>query len=322
MQFQGKQIMTAKSQVQVINGFFLKETHKLADTIDYLVTMTKVIKAAAGDLHVIPSRYLSRTTYASLQTKLRKAHQTPFLTSYEAFQELNKKSTLRTTKEYLARMLLVVKGMSPERVSAVLDVWETPRALFEAMKERHAQGVLEEGRRKRGPELMFADMVPGEGRRKIGDALSKAVSPAVVIPFRSTADSRSGTRSGARTTASQARRQRRRPRLRRRKRPRQHRHPPPSTMRRDPLLPWLATRLPLLRLARPRRQRCPSTLRQTSSSPISPPLPLHAPRRLRHAPPPRPCAPTSPHPSRCPLHARSRRHPPAAIAPLLRALAG
>lgn len=176
MPFQGKQIMTAKSQVQVINGFFLKETHKLADTIDYLVTMTKVIKASAGDLNVIPSRYLSRTNYVSLQTKLRADYPTPFLTSYEAFQELNKKNILRTTKEYLARMLLVVKGMSPERVSAVLDVWETTRALYEAMKERHTQGVLEDGRRKRGPELMFADMVPGEGRRKIGDALSKAVS--------------------------------------------------------------------------------------------------------------------------------------------------
>ncbi|BEI81713.1 hypothetical protein CcaverHIS002_0208730 [Cutaneotrichosporon cavernicola] len=176
MQFQGKQIMTAKSQVQVMNGFFLKETHKLADTIDYLVAMTSVIKASAGDLHIIPSRYLSRTNYSSLQTKLRASHpNNPFLTSYEAFQELNKKSNLRTTKEYLARMLLVIKGMSPERVSAMLDVWETPRELYDAMKVRHAQGVLEDGRRKRGPEFMFADVVPGEGRRKIGDALSKAI---------------------------------------------------------------------------------------------------------------------------------------------------
>ncbi|GMK55082.1 hypothetical protein CspeluHIS016_0201380 [Cutaneotrichosporon spelunceum] len=175
MQYQSKQIMTAKSQVQVINGFFLKETHKLSDTIDYLVTMTKVITASAGDLHVIPSRYLSRTTYASLQTKLRANHTYPFLTSYEAFQELNKKSNLRTTREYLARMLLVIKGMSPERVGAMLDVWETPRELYEAMKARYEQGVLGDARRKRGPEFMFADMVPGEGRRKIGDALSKAI---------------------------------------------------------------------------------------------------------------------------------------------------
>lgn len=180
MQYQSKQIMTAKSQVQVINGFFLKETHKLSDTIDYLVTMTKVITASAGDLHVIPSRYLSRTTYASLQTKLRANHTYPFLTSYEAFQELNKKSNLRTTREYLARMLLVIKGMSPERVGAMLDVWETPRELYEAMKARYEQGVLGDARRKRGPEFMFADMVPGEGRRKIGDALSKAVSTALM----------------------------------------------------------------------------------------------------------------------------------------------
>lgn len=177
MQYQGKQIMTAKSQIQVINGFFLKETNKLSDTIDYLVIMTKVIKELTRDLHVIPSRYLSRTNYAALQTKLRETYpDRAFLTSYEAYQALNKKSNLRTAKEYLARMLLVVKGMSPERVSAVLDVWETPRQLYESMKTRYAQGVIGEGRKKRGPELMFADMVKGEGRRKIGDALSRAVS--------------------------------------------------------------------------------------------------------------------------------------------------
>lgn len=177
MQYHGKQIMTAKSQLQVINGFYLKETKKLSDTIDYLVTMTKVIKSMAKDLHIIPSRFLQRTTYAALQTKLREAHKDKvFLTSYEAYQALNKKSNLRTVQEYLARMLLRVKGMSPERVSAMLDVWQTPRALYEAMKARHAQGIIVDGRKKRGPELMFADMINGVGRRKIGDALSKKVS--------------------------------------------------------------------------------------------------------------------------------------------------
>lgn len=209
MQYQGKQIMTAKSQIQVINNFFLKETVKLSDTIDYLVVMTKVIKELVGDLHVIPSKYLSRTTYASLQVKLRAAYpDTVFLTSYEAYQVLNKKSNLRTVKEYLARMLLVVKGMSPERVSAVLDVWETPKSLYESMKTRHAQGIIVDGRKKRGPELMFADMVPGVGRRKIGDALSKAVSIAQLCRRGEPADISSGRLCGARTPLHQALRQR------------------------------------------------------------------------------------------------------------------
>lgn len=177
MEFNGKQIMTAKSQVQVVSGFFLKETHKLSDTIDFLVTMTDVVSGLVRDLHVIPSRFISRTSYAPLQRRLRE--QNPgeaFLSSFEVFQSLNDKTAARTVYEGLGRMLLCVRGMSPEKVSAILDCWDTPRALYEAMALRHSRGLLHSGKKTRGPEMMFADDVPGEGRRKIGDVLSKAVS--------------------------------------------------------------------------------------------------------------------------------------------------
>lgn len=176
MEFHGKAIMTAKSQIQVVNRFFLKETLKLNDTIDWLATMTRVVIRSLGDLHVIPSRHLSRPTYAALQSRLRAEHPgRAFLTSYEAYQALNDKSASRTLREGLARMLLCIKGMSPERVAAVIDVWETPRALYEAMVARHAEGARGEGKKARLAEHMFADDVPGEGRRKIGDAQSKAL---------------------------------------------------------------------------------------------------------------------------------------------------
>jgi crossover junction endonuclease MUS81 len=86
-------------------------------------------------------------------------------------------------------MLLSVKGMSAEKVSAILDTWETPRDIWDALKARHElSGVVEEigeeSQKKkkvkvRGPDLFFADTVQGEGRRKVGDALSKEVSPVV-----------------------------------------------------------------------------------------------------------------------------------------------
>lgn len=181
MEFNGKQIMTAKSQIQVTSGFFLKETHKLSDTIDFLVTMTNVVGSLVRDLFVIPSRYISRTSYAALQSRLREEYPGKvFLSSFDDYQSLNDKSAARTVYEGLGRMLLCVKGMSPEKVSAILDRWDTPRALYEAMVRRHARGMIGEGRKARGPEMMFADDVPGEGRRKIGDLLSKAVSALAV----------------------------------------------------------------------------------------------------------------------------------------------
>ena len=202
MEFNGLQIMTAKSQIQVINGFLLRETHKLSETIDFLVTMTQVITTSliGSDLHVIPTRYLSRSSYGTLQAHLRKTRpDTTYLTSFQSYQDLNDKNASKTLKERFARMLLCVKGMSAERVSAVLDEFDTPRSLWEALKERRNEeeeykqklgaehglgGDVDEtdgkARKKkdkhRGPDMFFADRIKGDGRRKIGDALSKAVS--------------------------------------------------------------------------------------------------------------------------------------------------
>lgn len=201
--------MTAKSQIQVHNRFFLKETTKISQTIDFLVTMTNAIKSslATTDLHIIPPRYLSRSTYQALQVHLRQTSPSiTYLTSFEAYQELNDKNASRTLKVAFGRMLLSVKGMSAERVSAILDIWETPLEMWEAVKARKAaaaaavalesetgsgsvSGVVAGDKvrsnakkiKVRGPELFFADTVKGEGRRKIGDALSKEVSRSLCL---------------------------------------------------------------------------------------------------------------------------------------------
>jgi crossover junction endonuclease MUS81 len=180
--------MTAKSQIQVHNHFFLKETHKLSETISFLTTMTNIIIArhAARPLNVIPTRYLSRPTYIALQNHLKMIRPSEtYHTSFEAYQELNDKSGSKTLREAFARMLFCVKGMSAERVSAVLDEFDTPKALWDAMR-RHEEGfvgaVEEESQSKkgktktRGKQMFFADRVQGEGRRKVGDALSRDVS--------------------------------------------------------------------------------------------------------------------------------------------------
>jgi len=185
MQYDGKQIMTAKSQIQVHNRFHLKETTKLSQTIDFLVTMTKVIESTLQyqDLHIIPPRHLSRSTFSALQNHLRRLQPSrTYLTSFEAYQNLNDKNASRTLKVAFGRMLLSVKGMSAERVSAILDTWETPRDVWDALQIRNEQAGSEvqapqqKKSKVRGPELYFADTVQGEGRRKVGDALSKEVS--------------------------------------------------------------------------------------------------------------------------------------------------
>lgn len=202
MEFSGLQIMTAKSQIQVHNRFNLKETHKLSESIDFLATMTGVIKKrlAGSDLHIIPTRFLSRSSYLPLRRHLKTIDpDTVWHTSFEAYQDLNDKSASTTLRDKWARMLMCIKGMSAERTSAVLDEFETPRAMWDALKAHvrakrreaaeqadraesielgatGAKGKAKAKAKARGPELFFADRVQGEGRRKIGDALSREVS--------------------------------------------------------------------------------------------------------------------------------------------------
>jgi crossover junction endonuclease MUS81 len=186
--------MTTKSQLQVHSRFFVKETSKLNETIDFIATVTNVIIAShrQTDLHVIPTRYLSRSSYCGLQTKLRTVNpadersaataKMSFLISYEAYQELNDKSASQTLREKWGRMLMCVKGMSAEKAGELLAVWDTPRALWEDLK-RHEEASIgepapEQGKGKKkvkGKEAFFNDMIQGEFRKSIGQALSKTV---------------------------------------------------------------------------------------------------------------------------------------------------
>lgn len=194
--------MTAKSQIQVHNRFNLKETKKLSESIDFLATMTGVIKKrlSTTDLHVIPTRFLSRSSYLPLRAHLKASSpETVWHTSFQAYQDINDKSASSTLRDKWARMLLCIKGMSAERASAVIDQFETPRDMWTALKERvkeaqreesqnqsqsltegshrETSGKAKKGKSKvRGPDLFFADRVQGDGRRKIGDALSREVS--------------------------------------------------------------------------------------------------------------------------------------------------
>lgn len=138
-------------------------------------------------LHIIPPRYVARPTYAALQDNLRRDHPTKtFHTTFDTFQALNSKSASKTLRDTFAKMLLCVKGMSAERVAAVIDVWDTPMDMWEAIKQREKELAEapepidpkpSKGKRKvRGMEMFFADTVTGQGRAAIGDALSREVS--------------------------------------------------------------------------------------------------------------------------------------------------
>ncbi|KAF8217721.1 ERCC4 domain-containing protein [Mycena galopus ATCC 62051] len=187
------QISTALSSTQVVDGFLVKETKNLNDTIAYLTTWTnELIRSHANkDLFVIPTYMIRRHSYVDLQKFLRANHPNEcYVTSFQDFQALNHKSAYTTVRDTWARMLLSVKGMSAEKVGAVIERWDTPRALWEAFcaaQEAEAEALEREaaaagpskgkGRKKKSevPEarLMLQGVGSAEGgSRAIGQALS------------------------------------------------------------------------------------------------------------------------------------------------------
>jgi crossover junction endonuclease MUS81 len=215
----GPMIATAISSTQIVDGFFVKKTTDVNDTIEYLKTMHETIEllhkvrssppalplfpssrrwsihlgrrllllSQNSDLYIIPDRAISRPTYLSLQKHLRSTHPTrAFLTSYADYATLNSKNGSTTLRDLWCKMLLTVSGLSPEKVSAIVEVYPTPISLWRAFKEdeereeREREEVVRRGggdrelKKVRGARELLTTG-PGVGRRAIGKALAGKV---------------------------------------------------------------------------------------------------------------------------------------------------
>ncbi|KAG9048807.1 Crossover junction endonuclease mus81 [Tulasnella sp. UAMH 9824] len=198
-----KMIDTALSSTQIVDGFKVKETESLKETAAFLAQIHKTLLRTHQnrDLRIIPTHFIRRYYYTAMQKHLRDTQPDQvYLTTWDAFGVLNAKSGLLTTRECWARMLLCVNGLSPEKVAAIIDLYDTPKALWESFaaaeeeedierqresEERVARQAANGGKEKgkeRGKRSavipakhMLTRMPNGIGRRKIGAALSEKV---------------------------------------------------------------------------------------------------------------------------------------------------
>ncbi|KAJ7201560.1 ERCC4 domain-containing protein [Mycena pura] len=163
------QIKTALSSTQVVDGFFVKETENLQDTIAYLTGLTEELcrDHQRRNLYVIPSHLIKRHSYLDLIKHLRRTYpDRRYVTSFADYQALNSKSGFTTVRDTWARMLLCVRGMSAEKVRAVVDRWPTPRALWEAFLEAEAEEAAARARQEAEAEIMATGPSKGKGRKK------------------------------------------------------------------------------------------------------------------------------------------------------------
>lgn len=167
----GKQIWTAKSQLQVNDGFHLLEAASLADTIEYLRNKTLVMKEMHGGrpIHVIPDRQIDRQTYLAFQRHLRSTQpDRTYLTSYDAYLALNTSEAGLTLRAQWGAMVLRVKGISAEKAGQFIERWPTPAAYWHDVdQERRRRERTGEAVKEKNLGDWVGEEVCREGRESV-----------------------------------------------------------------------------------------------------------------------------------------------------------
>ncbi|MCJ1402557.1 Crossover junction endonuclease mus81 [Xylographa trunciseda] len=178
MQHNHERIMSAITSTQVVNGYFVKKTQKLDDTIRYLAKMTKMLKVLyeSKPILLVPSASLSPTTYLPLLSSLA----TPHHITYDSFASLVSKSDSLTVRDVFLKMLMCTRGITGDKAMEIQKQWPTPKAFVEALEgcgRGDDLGVVmdEAARAKRRGEMVFKVAGGFVGPRKIGRAVGAKV---------------------------------------------------------------------------------------------------------------------------------------------------
>lgn len=129
-------IRTAIASTQVVNGYFVKQTQKLDDTIHYITRMTFMLKSLyeSKPLYLIPTKVLTPLNYLPLLKHLQADSERRFHITYPSFASLSSKSDTMTLRDVFLKMLMCTRGISGEKALAVQKAWNTPRELVEAFE--------------------------------------------------------------------------------------------------------------------------------------------------------------------------------------------
>ncbi|KAL9621674.1 MAG: hypothetical protein Q9160_003927 [Pyrenula sp. 1 TL-2023] len=184
----GDAVGSAIANTQVVNGYFVKRTTKLDDSIRYLARMTRLLKKKyeGRELLVIPSEALSPQTYLPMVSELRRKQpddEHDHCITYAAFSSLVSKSSTLSLRDVFLKMLMCTRGVTGEKALEIQKRWKTPRELVEALEEMERRDMtLDRGGGKgmgkwTGKQIMVSErlgtMVP---RKKVARGLSGKIA--------------------------------------------------------------------------------------------------------------------------------------------------
>lgn len=168
-------VRSAIASTQVVNGYFVKKTQKMDDTIRYLARMTAMLTEMYENkpLHLIPTRVLTTRNYLPLVDSLRtKEPGTNYHITYEAFASLASKSDSLTLRDVFLKMLMCTKGVNGEKALEIQKRWKSPKAFIEAY-ERCGD---EEAGKKNKAEMVSNAMASFVGRKKVTKPVSLKIA--------------------------------------------------------------------------------------------------------------------------------------------------
>jgi crossover junction endonuclease MUS81 len=168
-------VESAIASTQVVNGYFVKKTQRMDDTIRYLASLTKMLKARyeSKPLSVIPTNVITAQNYLFLLENLRKTKpREEYHITYSAFASLSSKSESLTLRDVYLKMLMCTRGVTGEKALEIQKRWKTPRDFIEAYEKC---GDGDQGR-KRKIELVSNEMGNLVGRKKIAKVLSGKIA--------------------------------------------------------------------------------------------------------------------------------------------------
>lgn len=170
-------VESAIASTQVVNGYFVKKTQKMDDTIRYLARMTAMLKELyeKKPLKVIPTTVLTSQNFAPLLRSLREASpEEGWYITYPAFASLASKSESLTLRDVFLKMLMCTRGVTGEKALELQKRWKTPLDFVRAFEAAGSVGGEEGKKRKRS--LVMDNMGHLVGRKKIAKVLSAKIA--------------------------------------------------------------------------------------------------------------------------------------------------
>lgn len=156
-------LLQAIVNTQVVDGFFVKRTRDLKESVAYLTVMTRYLQRL----------YSNKTLFSCHQGDLEQApsigssgNDKMYLMKFGDFNDATVKNKVMTVSEIFAKQLMQLSGVSPDKAVAILEKYSTPKRLLDAYKAQESV---------KDRELLLSTLKCGKNQRTLGPSLSRLI---------------------------------------------------------------------------------------------------------------------------------------------------